>query len=278
MNEKRRRGLDAVLAAAAAPPLAREQDELALAAVLATYGAAGDAARAGVGMTEPITPLSPLGSPAPAAPAARRRSRGARLALQAAALFAICAATGITAASTGILPSPVQSFVHHVFGGVGVPGPSPDGTPTSAQSASAKPTAVPGVGPDAAATSPASGPGGVGGTATNGPAASSSPDASEASLETLCGEVQGSGNSWTTTMSAQDQARLIAAAGSRNKVHSYCAHLLRSSGGATPTPSAAGSGGSNAASAPSATPSPTSHGKGKGISKSSAATAGAVTG
>lgn len=283
MNEKRSRGLGSVLAAAAARPLPEEQDERALAAVLATFSAAGAAERAGAGLTAPITALSPVEPDTMAdrtgREAARRRSRRVRLVLQGAALFAIFAGTGIAAASTGILPSPVQSFVHTVFGGIGVPGPAQNGTPGNGLSASATPTAGPGAAPDSSASSSASGlndVGGVGGGATSAPAASASPGASEASLATLCGEVVGGGNSWRTTMNAPDQARLIAAAGSANKVHAYCAQLLHSPGGADATPSSGGSGGSGAGGDTSPSPGSTTHGNGNnGKSKSTSKSAGA---
>lgn len=262
MNERRSRNLDTLLAAAAAPPLAEEHDERVLANVLAEFNAASAAARAGVAVTEPITALSPI-EPVPARDS-RPRRRSVRLALQTAAVAAIVAGAGIAAGSAGILPSPVQAFVHQVFGGIGVPGPTPDSTPGGRLSASASPSTNLGIGPDWSASPSASGLSSTGG-ATGAPATSSASDATEASLVTLCGEVQSSGNGWKTTMSAQDQARLVAAAGGVNKVHAYCAHLLHSSGGATATPTA----GSTA----TPTPAPSATKKnGKGKDKGDSAT------
>jgi hypothetical protein len=168
--------------------------------------------------------------------------------------------TTIGVASTGILPSPVQSFVHNMFGGIGVPGPTPDSSaPSTNASASATPSPLPSPGPDSPASSSAAGRGGPGATSSSGPGASSaSPNAAEASLYTLCTQVKGSGNSWKTTMSAQDQARLVAAAGGEKKVHAYCNALLNSGADATPS---SGTSGSTDTTTPSPSPTKT---KGKG--------------
>ncbi len=269
MNERRSRNLDALLAAAAAPPLEEERDERALAEVLTMFNTAGAAAKAGIGTAEPITAFSPVEPVEQADPRAQRRAQRARLVVKCAAVLAIFTGTGIAAASAGILPAPVQSFVHHVLGGIGVPGPSPGSTPGGGVSASASAGPSLSTGPGSAASPATSN--GAGGGATGTPNAAASPSAGEASLVTLCTEVQGSGNSWQSTMSAPDQARLIAAAGSANKVHAYCAQLLRSSDGAAATPSAISSGSADTASpAPSAT---ATHGKGKDTGNNAARSA-----
>lgn len=262
MNERRSRNLDTVLAAAAAPPLPEEQDERVLADVLTMFNTAGIAAQAGVAATEPITALSPVEPvTGPGGPAPRRASRFP-LAVKCTAAFGVFLGASIAIGSAGILPSPVQSFVHSVFGGIGVPGPSPGTAPSGNQSARATPSITPSAGPDSLASASAAGQGGAGGAVTTAPGVSSaSPNVAEASLYTLCTKVVGSGNSWKTTMSSQDQTRLVAAAGAENKVHEYCAHLVQS--GATAT---SGSGGSAPTPAPSATKT-----KGKGKGKSAAA-------
>ena len=257
MNERRSRNLDTVLAAAAAPPLPEEEDAQTLATVLTMFHTAGMALDAGVATTEPITALSPI---EPATPADAQSVRGApRLSfmMKCAAAFVFVLGISIAISSAGVLPSPVQSFVHHVFGGIGVPAPSRDGgMPSSTGSAPANPAGsspTVSTGPrsvasaSASASTPAAN--GAGAPTTSAPGtgvSTASPSATEASLYTLCTQVKGSGNSWKTTMSAQDQARLVAAAGGVNKVHAYCNQLLKSNTSAadtttvtpSPTPSA----------------------------------------
>lgn len=262
MNERRSRNLDTVLAAAAAPPLPEEEDAQALATVLTMFNTAGAAAEAGVAQTEPITALSPIESGTLPGDRPRPSNRRFQLLVKCAVVFGLFLGASIAIASTGILPSPVQSFVHHMFGGIGVPGPSPKGSPGGGNiSASATPSTGVSASPDSVASASASGLNGAGAPTTGAPGAggsAASPSAAEASLYSLCTQVMGSGNSWTTTMSAADQARLVTAAGSKNKVHSYCAHLLKSGAGATPS-----SGTSGSTDTPSPTPSPTKT-KGKG--------------
>lgn len=263
MNERRSRNLDTVLAAAAAPPLPEEEDAQALANVLTMFNTAGVAAEAGVAPTEPITALSPIESETLPGDRLRPDNRRFQLLVKCAVVFGLFLGASIAIASTGILPSPVQSFVHHMFGGIGVPGPAPKGTPGGGNiSASATPSTGVTTGPGSIASASASG-NGAGAPTTSAPGGggtSASPSAAEASLYTLCTQVMGSGNSWTTTMSAADQARLIAAAGKKNKVHAYCAHLLNSGADATPS-----SGTSGSTDTPSPTPSPTkTKGKGQG--------------
>jgi hypothetical protein len=266
VNERRNRNLNAVLAAAAAA--VGEQDTRVLADVLTAFRAAGAAMEAGVAVTEPITALSPVGPVAGGMARSDRRTRRRLVAMQFAAVAAIVMGTGLAGAGAGILPSPVQSFVHHVLGGIGVPGPSPDSTPGNRLSASAVPSATSGNGAGADASSAS----GLGGAASPAPTPEASSSAAElASLGTLCSEVRSSGDAWTTAMSGPEKARLIAAAGSERKVKSYCAHLLHDSGttggsagssGATAAPSDGGSRPTDSASpAPTAT---TTRGRGKG--------------
>lgn len=246
MNERRSRNLDTVLAAAAAPPLPEEEDARVLANVLTMFHTAGVAVEAGVATTEPITALSAIESEGEGA--AQRDVRSARrgprfqLAVKGALVLAVFVGTSIAVASTGILPSPVQSFVHHMFGGIGVPGPTPESSPPSSGSAtSSTPTTAVSPGSGSPASASAAGPGAPGSSASSAPGVSSaSPGTTQASLYTLCTEVKGSGNSWKTTMSAQDQARLVAAAGGVNKVHAYCNALLKSGAGAAPSSGTAG--------------------------------------
>src|SRR5947209_6507640 len=243
MNERRSHNLDTVLAAAAAPPLPEEEDARVLATVLTMFNTAGAAAEAGVASTEPITARSPIESETQPGVSSPRRSPRFQLAMKCALVFAVFVGTSIAVASAGILPSPVQSFVHNVFGGIGVPGPSPDTTPPGGNaSASATPSAIPSPGPDSAASSSAAGSGGAGSSASSAPGVSSaSPGTTEASLYTLCTQVKNSGNGWKSTMSAHDQARLVAAAGAVNKVHAYCNNLLKSAADATPSSGTANS-------------------------------------
>jgi hypothetical protein len=266
VNERRSRNLDTVLAAAAAAPLPEEQDERVLADVLTMFHTAGLAADAGVGVTDPITAFSPVesGSPSATTRDARhpRHTPRFQLAVKCTVAFGLVLGAGIALAGAGVLPSPVQSFAHDVFGGIGVPGPSPNSTPPhGTSSASATPSTALSTSPNAAPSASASRLNGAGGSTTGAPGVSSaSPSTAEASLYTLCTEVVGSGNGWKTTMSSQDQARLIAAAGAENKVHQYCAQVVKS--GPAATPSTDGSGSTGAASpAPSATKT-----KGKGDS------------
>src|SRR5947209_556803 len=128
MNERRSHNLDTVLAAAAAPPLPEEEDARALADVLTMFNTAGAAAADGVAATEPITALSPIESAMQTNGRPTRSSRRFQLAVKCTAVFGIFLGTSIAIASTGMLPSPVQSFVHHMFGGIGVPGPAPKAT------------------------------------------------------------------------------------------------------------------------------------------------------
>lgn len=253
MNETRSRNLDTVLAAAAAPPLPEEEDARDLANVLTMFHTAGVAVEAGVATTEPITALSPIEGQG--AQSDVRSVRGApRLSfmMKCAVAFVFVLGASIAISSTGMLPSPVQSFVHHVFGGIGVPAPSRNGgTPSGNGSAPANPGTTVSTGPksiaSASALASASSVNRAGAPATSAPGAgvaTASPSATEASLYTLCTQVKGSGNSWKTTMSTQDQARLVAAAGAENKVHAYCNQLLKSSTSSsdtttvTPSPSA----------------------------------------
>ncbi|HZP53767.1 hypothetical protein [Actinocrinis sp.] len=237
MNERRSRNLDTVLAAAAAPPLPEEEDAQALANVLTMFHTAGIAAEAGVAATEPVTAHSPVESTTPGdAPAVRSTPRVSFM-TKCALAFVFVLGASIAISSTGVLPSPVQSFVHHMFGGIGVPAPPPtrnSSTPSGAGTGSAPTNPLPTVstGPDSVASASASHANGAGAPTTSAPgagvSAAASPSATEASLYTLCTQVKGSGNSWKTTMSAQDQARLVAAAGGENKVHAYCNQLLKS--------------------------------------------------
>jgi hypothetical protein len=238
MNDRRSRNLDAVLAAAAAPPLPEEEDAQALANVLTMFHTAGIAAEAGVAATEPITAHSPVESTAPGDTPAVRSTPRVSFVMKCAFAFVFVLGISIAISSTGVLPSPVQSFVHHMFGGIGVPAPPTtqnSGTPSGTGSAPANPLQTVSTGPDSVASaSPLAsqrGSNGAGAPTASAPAAgvaSASPSATEASLYTLCTEVKGSGNSWKTTMSMQDQDRLIAAAGGENKVHAYCNQLLKS--------------------------------------------------
>ena len=234
MNERRSHNLDAVLAAAAAPPLPEEEDPRALADVLTMFNTAGIAAEAGVAATEPITADSAIEPTAPVDPRSVRGAPRLSFAMKCAVAFVFVLGASIAISSAGILPSPVQSFVHHVFGGIGVPAPTQTGTtPSGNGSAPANPSPIVSTRPDSVASASATSGSKGGGAPTAGApgpgVASASPSATEASLYTLCTEVKGSGNSWKTTMSAQDQARLVAAAGGENKVHAYCNQLLQSS-------------------------------------------------
>ncbi|MBS2963507.1 hypothetical protein KGA66_10650 [Actinocrinis puniceicyclus] len=286
MNERRSRNLDAVLAAAAAPAYADERNEQAFAAVLTAFREAGTELGTAERRAEALIPAPRTSAEEPARRARQRAlqrggSHSLRLAAQYAAVLGIFVGAGTAAASAGILPSPMQSFAHQILGGLGVPGPSPESSPSGGSTASASPdpSATAG-GPQAGSTS-----GTEPGEQTAGTPAPSGP-ATQTALQSLCGQVVSSEGNWRKVLSGQDKAQLIAAAGSEKKVYQYCTDLLNLSGGAGATPATtpaektggpSPSTGPNQENVPTPQPSSTStHGKGKGGGGNGDTTSGAM--
>lgn len=265
------RDLDALLAAAGAPAFPEEQDEQALQTVLAAFDAAGSVELAGAGAAR--------GRPA------RPKRRMATMIARCAAALCVVTGSGVAVASAGILPMPVQSLAHHIFGGIGVPAPKTGGTSratTAVPSPTAAPTTQPGhvtattsptVGPSITATATAN-------TTTTDTASASSAPASPSGQDTttlleLCGQVIGHGDGWETGLSQQDLAVLTAAADGEDKIVPYCAHLLKAAHEdtattTTPAPPSTPANAANGASSGPATPSAdatTAQGNGKGKDK-----------
>jgi hypothetical protein len=207
MTAKGNPELDDLLAAAAAAPQDDERDERDLAPVLLAFTVAGRDAAA----DEPTRGRAAGWRPG--------RMSG-RLAVKCAAALLAATACGVAAAGANVLPTPVQQLAHDLLGRVGVPAPRTPGT-TSSGSPAASATGTPTASPTPAADSGS---------------AAATPDA--ATVTALCGTIAHSGNKWRTELDQADQATLIAAAGSENKVVSYCARLLSGALKSTATASA----------------------------------------
>jgi hypothetical protein len=215
------RELDALLNAAAAPPLPGRGDR-GLDAVLEAYRAAGHVGpAAGDGPAEQIRIVIP---PRP------RRAPGRRFAV---ACAVVTAGVGVVmaGANAGVLPTPVQSLAHDVLGGVGVPAPPTRGsgpgtgrTPTASTGASAtpRPSRTPSAHATGSARPSASWGSGSGTHATTDP------------ITALCTQIANTGDEWRERLGPDDQAVLIAAAGGDDNVEPYCVELL---GGTPPAQS-----------------------------------------
>jgi hypothetical protein len=92
----------------------------------------------------------------------RQRSAAVKIGSVLAAVTALSVAGIITAAGANKLPTPVQQFVHNVFGGVGVPRPNPGGrvgssTPGAPAGMPPSPSPSSSVAPSEASTAPSQG-------------------------------------------------------------------------------------------------------------------------
>lgn len=189
-----------------------------------------------------------------AAVSARTRRASGALVLRFTAAIAIVCGVGAAAASAGVLPPGMQRIAHDYFGVGSAPARSTHAPSTVASGAPS---------------------GGVSRPAIRPPTASGVPTSADA-VVALCQQVAAShGDNWQDTLDAADQATLIAAAGGKHEVKSYCAELLVSpspsqSAGPSPSQSAAPSpSATDATGAPSATPTVT-HGNAH-VSRSPAA-------
>ena len=139
-TDNREHELAAMLAAAKAPGYPEEHDESALSPVLAAFNAAAaQGAVAEANGFEAATGESAArdarARPAllwwvgngPAAGGTPRQRTIQLVARCAAALFIVTGGS-VAVASAGILPDPIQSLAHHVFGGIGVPAPKSSAT------------------------------------------------------------------------------------------------------------------------------------------------------
>jgi hypothetical protein len=202
--------LRTLLSLASAPSTAASADSARLGLVLAAYREAAYA-----------PPPPPTGG----APV-RQRSATHVLAARCAVVALLLSGAGVTAASTGMLPRPIQRIAHQWFGGEGIPAPSGSGAAgDAALSASSSPSG------QQTSTTPMPTPGAMASNA----------------LSTLCAVVSAAPKDWQDQLDAADQATLITAAGGQQKVKQYCTKLL-----AQATESAASS---SAAASTSATPS-----------------------
>jgi len=111
-----------MLAAAAAPAFPEEHDESALGAVLAAFNAAA---------VEEAPALGAAGVLAEQDASSQQSKRIVRLVTRCAAALFIVTGGGVAVASAGILPDPIQSLAHHVFGGLGVPAPKHGVSPSA---------------------------------------------------------------------------------------------------------------------------------------------------
>ena len=159
------------------------------------------------------------------------------------AVLIVCG-VGVAAASVGVLPSGAQRIAHDYFGIGGASAPS-----THVPSSIAVTTGAPrGNSGDSDGNS---------NSAVVPSTTSNAAPASSAVLVPLCQQVFQDPGKWEQDLGTADQATLITAAGSEQKVKSYCARLLASAGkDATPSHAATGA----PPPAPSAAPTET-HGK-----------------
>jgi hypothetical protein len=224
--------LAALLAAAAAPE--PNPDERGLEAVLVAYRAAPFAG----------PDHAPSASPSP-----RRRPMPGGLLLKFAAAVMLFVAGGVTAASVGALPDPIQRIAHDYLGGVGVPAPprasvSPSAGASASPSRSRTPSAPLSAAPDASSSAAAS----LTPSSSTSASASPSPSAASNELVTLCRIVVQTGKGWQSQLDKAQRMIVVKAAGAPPKVLPYCTGLLNGSpaNGTNSTPAT-----------PSATPSPT---------------------
>lgn len=198
--------LERLIAAAGASAHPQEQDEHVLEVVLAAFNAAGAVgAQSAAGPSERST---------------RTARQWAATAARCAAALCVVTAGSVAVASAGILPPPVQTFAHDIFGGIGVPAPTAGGA-AGGITASASPVTS----ATASATATIGRP-----TPTSTATASANPGTSTqatSAVVSLCDQVVGNGDEWRTTMSQPDLALLTATAGGDTKIGPYCAQLLQ---------------------------------------------------
>ena len=206
--------LHTLLALASAPPAVSRADAAQLGKVLAAFRDAAD------------SPPPPDRITAP-----RRRAASRSFAVQCVAAM-LTVGAGVTAASAGILPAPIQRLAHHLLGGVGVPAPFDGASSPSARTIASQ-------SPHSSAT------------ATNAPTAT--PAAKD--VVALCNLIGHGAKNWSDGLDAESRAILSTAARGDGNVTAYCAQLLTeidagSSAGTSPSagasPSASGSAGASA--------------------------------
>jgi hypothetical protein len=208
--------LRALLALASAPAPAAaagaSPDSARLGMVLAAYREAADT-------TRPTTRT-----------AAHRRSVAHPFAVRCTVVALLLSGAGVAAASTGILPAPIQRVAHRFFGGEGIPAPSgsdsASGAASSGPSDQATPTATPMPTPSALASN---------------------------TLTALCLVVSTDTKDWQDQLDAAEQAALITAAGGQQKVKAFCKKQLAD---ATQGATAGATASSGSSASPSATASP----------------------